>query len=62
MYIRNASLWLDLRISMMTLQLLSKSHVSSAETAADAEQVQSRNIGLEDSFTAPRRVAGEKYR
>lgn len=61
-YIRNASLWLDLRISMMTLQLLSKSHVSSAETAADAEQVQSRNIGLEDSFTAPRRVAGEKYR
>jgi len=38
-YIRNASLWLDLRIAIMTIRLLLKSHVDSEEALADSEQV-----------------------
>ena len=38
-YIRNASLWLDLRIALMTLKLLLKSYRSSEEALADVEQV-----------------------
>jgi hypothetical protein len=45
-YIRNASLWLDLRIAMMTIKLLLRGRVSSQEILADAEQVQSKNNGL----------------
>jgi lipopolysaccharide/colanic/teichoic acid biosynthesis glycosyltransferase len=51
-YVRNASLWVDLRILMMTLSLIVKNRVSSEETEADVEQVQSKNIGLE-SAAAP---------
>ena len=61
-YIRNASLWVDLRITVMTLKLMLNIHVSPEETVADTEQVQSRNIDLERTISAPRRVAGEKYR
>jgi lipopolysaccharide/colanic/teichoic acid biosynthesis glycosyltransferase len=43
-YVRNASLRADLQITVMTLKLMLKSHVSPEETVADAEQVQSRNI------------------
>jgi len=45
-YVRNASLWLDLRIAMMTIQLLLRGRVSSQEILADTEQVQSKNNGL----------------
>jgi lipopolysaccharide/colanic/teichoic acid biosynthesis glycosyltransferase len=45
-YVRNASLWLDLRIAMMTIQLLLRGRVSSQEILADTEQVQSKNSGL----------------
>jgi hypothetical protein len=45
-YVRNASLWLDLRIAMMTIKLLLRGRVSSQEILADAEQVQSKGNGL----------------
>jgi lipopolysaccharide/colanic/teichoic acid biosynthesis glycosyltransferase len=45
-YVRNASLWVDFRILMRTLMLMLKSRLSSQETAADGEQVRSKNIGL----------------
>jgi hypothetical protein len=46
-YVRNASLWLDLRIAMTTIQLLLRGRVSSQEILADTEQVQSKNSGFE---------------
>jgi lipopolysaccharide/colanic/teichoic acid biosynthesis glycosyltransferase len=44
-YIRHASLWSDLRIMAMTLQLMLRSRMSSPEAAADVEQVQSKIAG-----------------
>jgi lipopolysaccharide/colanic/teichoic acid biosynthesis glycosyltransferase len=41
-YVHNASLWLDLRIATMTINLLLKGRVSSQESSADIEQVQSK--------------------
>jgi len=41
-YVRNASLWLDLHIAMMTIKLVLGGRVSSQEILADTEQVQSR--------------------
>ena len=49
-YVRNASLWVDLRIIMMTIKVILKGRVSSEEILADAEQVQGKNIGLERSI------------
>ena len=49
-YVRNASLWVDLRIIMMTIKVILKGRVSSEEILADAEQVQDKNIGLERSI------------
>jgi hypothetical protein len=37
--VRNSSLWLDLRIAMMTIKLLLRGRVSSQENLADTEQV-----------------------
>jgi lipopolysaccharide/colanic/teichoic acid biosynthesis glycosyltransferase len=45
-YVRNASLWLDLRIAMMTIKLLLRGRVSSQEISADTEQVQSKTNAL----------------
>lgn len=52
-YIRNASLLVDLRIVGLTLSLMMRRRLLSREAAADAEQVQSRNIDLD------RTVAGK---
>jgi hypothetical protein len=41
-YVRNASLWLDLRIAMTTIKLLLRGRVSSQEILADTEQVRSK--------------------
>ena len=43
-YVRNASLWMDLRIIMMTLRVVLRGRVSSQEMLADTEQVQSKNV------------------
>src|SRR5262249_10930534 len=45
-YIRNASLWMDLRIVGLTLRVLVSSRLSSREATADVEQVSSRNLDL----------------
>jgi hypothetical protein len=45
-YVRNLSLGLEVRIIMMTFKMLSKGHVSHAETSADTEQVQLKSAPL----------------
>jgi len=58
-YVRNASLWLDLRIVLMTLKMVLRGEMSQAETLADSEQVQLKNAPLaqdplaQDDVTAP---------
>ena len=43
---RNASLWLDLKIMLMTLRIMSRSYLRSAEAAADLAQVQVKRADL----------------
>ena len=45
-YVRNASLWVDLKIALMTLRIMSKSYLTSAEATADLEQVQAKRANL----------------
>jgi hypothetical protein len=45
-YVRNASLWMDLQIIMMTFKVILKGRVSSQEILADTEQVQSKGNAL----------------
>jgi hypothetical protein len=41
-YVRNASLWLDLQITVMSIKVILKGRVSSQEVLADTDQVRSR--------------------
>jgi lipopolysaccharide/colanic/teichoic acid biosynthesis glycosyltransferase len=50
-YVRNASLWVDLRIALATIKVILKGRVSPAEISADTEQVRSKNIGLQRTST-----------
>jgi lipopolysaccharide/colanic/teichoic acid biosynthesis glycosyltransferase len=61
-YVRNASMWVDLQIIMMTIKVILKGRVSSEEILADTEQVRSRNIDSERTTTAPSRLGGEGRR
>jgi lipopolysaccharide/colanic/teichoic acid biosynthesis glycosyltransferase len=45
-YVRNASLWVDLRIGLATLGIIFKSRLSSVEAAADVEQVHGKDAGI----------------
>jgi lipopolysaccharide/colanic/teichoic acid biosynthesis glycosyltransferase len=46
-YIQNVSLWVDMRIMLMTVKVILKGRISSHETLADAEQVHSKNAHVE---------------
>ena len=48
-YIRNASMWLDLRIALITLKLLLRRRAVPEDSVADAEKLKTRNLAL----TAP---------
>ena len=50
-YVRNASLWVDLQIIIMTITVILKGRVSSEEILADTEQVRSKNVALEEPAT-----------
>jgi lipopolysaccharide/colanic/teichoic acid biosynthesis glycosyltransferase len=52
-YVRHASLWVDLRITMMTLKLVLTRHLEEAE--ADTQQVRGKNAPLEQNVVG---VAG----
>jgi len=61
-YVRNASLWVDLQIAMMTIKVILRGRVSSEEILADTDQVRSRNIGLGQTNTPPSGLAAEGHR
>jgi lipopolysaccharide/colanic/teichoic acid biosynthesis glycosyltransferase len=51
-YVHNASLWTDLRIAARTVAMLLRGRLSSAESLADIQQVQNKNMGFERSIEA----------
>jgi lipopolysaccharide/colanic/teichoic acid biosynthesis glycosyltransferase len=61
-YIRNLSVSVDTRITLMTIKIMLKSYVASEDSSADAEQVQVRNADLAQTISTPNRVAMESRR
>jgi lipopolysaccharide/colanic/teichoic acid biosynthesis glycosyltransferase len=66
-YVRNASLWVDLYILMVTLKIAFKNGLSSEEAEADVEQAQSRNVVSWQTLAlrrdaAPRSLPGRRHR
>jgi lipopolysaccharide/colanic/teichoic acid biosynthesis glycosyltransferase len=57
-YVRNASLWLDLKIALMTLRI---NYLGSVEASADLEQVQTKraNLGVAEVEPVSREPAQE---
>jgi lipopolysaccharide/colanic/teichoic acid biosynthesis glycosyltransferase len=49
-YVCNASLWLDLRIALMTLLVMLRRRLSAQESSADAEQVQMKSLAFEEAL------------
>jgi Bacterial sugar transferase len=45
-YVRNASLWLDFKIVLMTLRMMGRSYLGSAEALADLQQVEAKRTNL----------------
>jgi lipopolysaccharide/colanic/teichoic acid biosynthesis glycosyltransferase len=60
-YVQHASLWMDLGIVATTLKLLMKSRMSAQESLADVQQVQGRNMSIEQT-TAPTPLPTEARR
>jgi lipopolysaccharide/colanic/teichoic acid biosynthesis glycosyltransferase len=57
-YVRNASLWVDLRIAWMTLAVLLCSGLSPQESSADVEQVQMKGVAAaEQTLLRPERFS-----
>jgi lipopolysaccharide/colanic/teichoic acid biosynthesis glycosyltransferase len=57
-YVRNASLWVDLRIAWMTLAVLLRSGLSPQESSADVEQVQMKGVAAaEQTLLRPERFS-----
>jgi lipopolysaccharide/colanic/teichoic acid biosynthesis glycosyltransferase len=52
-YVRNASLWLDFKIVLMTLRMMGKNYLGSVEASADLEQVQAKRANLAAADAAP---------
>jgi lipopolysaccharide/colanic/teichoic acid biosynthesis glycosyltransferase len=61
-YVRNASLWLDLCIGMMTLKFCLPGRTSHEEASADTEQVQLKNAPLQQTVATPSFGVGETHR
>jgi hypothetical protein len=53
-YERNASLWVNLQIALMTIKVILKGRVSSQEILADTDQVRTR-ISAYSALTLPER-------
>ena len=57
-YVRRASLWLDLRIALMTLAVvMMRSRLSPQESSADVEQVHMKGAAAEQTMLQPEPVA-----
>jgi lipopolysaccharide/colanic/teichoic acid biosynthesis glycosyltransferase len=63
-YVRNASLWLDLKIALMTLRIMSKSYIGSAEASADLAQVQAKraNLAMAEEMEPVARESAQRLR
>ena len=59
-YVQNASLWLDIRITIMTILMMLQSRLSSEEAVADSEQVHGKNSDVRRSISAPSVVAPDQ--
>jgi lipopolysaccharide/colanic/teichoic acid biosynthesis glycosyltransferase len=51
-YVRNASLWVDTKIALLTLRVLGRNYLGSAEASADLAQVQTKRAKLAMPETA----------
>jgi lipopolysaccharide/colanic/teichoic acid biosynthesis glycosyltransferase len=56
-YIRNASPWVDTKIVLMTLRILTRNYLGSAEASADLAQVQAKRSGLAMPESSPKTIA-----
>jgi lipopolysaccharide/colanic/teichoic acid biosynthesis glycosyltransferase len=56
-YVRRASLWLDLRIALMTLAVVLRKRLSPQESLADVDQVQLKGAAAEQTILQPEPVA-----
>jgi lipopolysaccharide/colanic/teichoic acid biosynthesis glycosyltransferase len=52
-YIRNASPWVDTKIALMTLRILTRNYLGSAEASADLVQVQAKRSSLATPESSP---------
>jgi hypothetical protein len=52
-YVRNASLFLDIRIALMTLAVTMRSRLSAQESSADVEQVQMKGAAAAEQTILP---------
>ena len=52
-YVRNASLFLDMRIALMTLAVMLRSRLSAQESSADVEQVQMKGAAAAEQTILP---------
>jgi lipopolysaccharide/colanic/teichoic acid biosynthesis glycosyltransferase len=61
-YVRNASPWVDTKIVLMTLRILTRNYLGSAEVQADLAQVQAKrdSLAMPESATPPKTMASSE--